>query len=274
MKLTLKEYIKSAQLGDIITNSEFPGLYFFVERICIYSDSLSTNSFFNLRVVTVESTQDFFGNVLFVFNKNKCKKHYFDSRFGGDIEVVSRARAVSELYANKIASRFSKQAHKLKQPQRTTADFICNHYASIKGSTPKIDGGEVIKQFSNDNQKFEKPLGDDFNMRYYLDVLKSCVHYYPGTSRVIQTGLKRLNALIKIWEWKEKNDGEFGVQEVMKAGTPKYFIYYQLEDKKLKIDVWCYCVFQTELPLFSSLKIADSALKELEQEYKIVFNVK
>ena len=239
MKLPLKEYIRRATVGDIIQYSRVHG-YLRVQRIVHYMGRIECVS------------------AKYWSSDGISKIYHIGMDNGGDVVVIHQPAA--ELCKCDHCTG-GKSAYDKAEAWNKEANEEVNKANSV-----------VVVEFRN--EKPQKPLGDDFNMRYYLDVLKSCVHYYPGTSRVIQTGLKRLNALIKIWEWKEKHDGKFGVEEVMEAGTPKYFIYYQLEDKKLKIDVWCYCVFQTELPLFSSLKIADSALKELEQEYKIVFNVK
>jgi len=95
--------------------------------------------------------------------------------------------------------------------------------------------------------------------------------YVPGSAVKI---MQRLSALLKIWEWKEKNDGAFGWGEVMNGCIQKYFISYECADEKFEIGFLRSYVNTTEIPYFSTQEIANRALKELEAEYKVVFNVK
>lgn len=139
----------------------------------------------------------------------------------------------------------------------------------IKLNNVEVDKAELVKFCKENPQLFKekgKPLGDDFSMLGYLEVLKCCMHYYPKTSIVIETGLKRLNALIKIWEWKEKNDD-------VVIDDWSYLVLLHDRHNKFKVR-GRFEINNPELPRFSSEEIAERALKELKQEYKIVFNVK
>lgn len=119
--------------------------------------------------------------------------------------------------------------------------------------------------------KKERPLGDDFSMLWYLRELNYDFHTHSQYH--IPKIEKRLNALIKIWEWKEKNDGKFGYYEVFDINMKKWHLLYNRQSNKMNIGEFYYYVENTELPYFSSAEIAKEALKELEAEYKIVFNV-
>lgn len=115
--------------------------------------------------------------------------------------------------------------------------------------------------------KRERPLGDDFSMLEYLNQLRHVTFAFKQTTE------KRLNALLKIWEWKNNNDGQFGDKEVFDENTKKWNIYYNCGSENLEITDRHFGIEGTELPFFSSKKITEKALKELEAEYKIVFNV-
>lgn len=112
-----------------------------------------------------------------------------------------------------------------------------------------------------------RPLGDNFSMLGYLNQLRVVTFAFNTTTE------ERLNALIKIWTWKEENDGQFGDKDVFDEDIQKFGIYYDCWSKNPGIMDSYSMIENTELPHFSSQEIAEKALKELEAEYKIVFNV-
>lgn len=114
-------------------------------------------------------------------------------------------------------------------------------------------------------------LGEEFSMVKYLTDIQTGVDY--DCYFLAKAHEERLNALLKIWEWKEKNDGAFGWGEVMNGCIQKYFISYECADEKFEIGFLRSYVNTTEIPYFSTQEIAQRALKELEAEYKVVFNV-
>jgi len=120
-------------------------------------------------------------------------------------------------------------------------------------------------------------LEDNMRMCSYYRVLRSYSEYWNEAGCLTQYDKEiaiRIRALLKIWEWKEENDGAFGWEEVLSNGISKYQVIYDCEDEEFRIDFFEYCVCVTELPYFSRQQIAKRALKELEAEYKVVFNVK
>lgn len=149
----------------------------------------------------------------------------------------------------------------------------------IKLNNVEVDKAELVKLKKEHPEYFEeeKPLGDDFSMLWYLEFLLGCVDYYSRNIsqniQTVDTVSKRLNALIKIWEWKEKNDGKFGVEEWMRRNA-KYRVEYSLDTNEFILDHSIGFLINSELPYFSSEEITYRAIVELEQEYKIVFNVK
>lgn len=119
--------------------------------------------------------------------------------------------------------------------------------------------------------KKERPLGDDFSMLGYIKNID--LNYRTARFHLRNSTLTRINALLKIWEWKEKNDRQFGYKEVFDENTTKWSVYYFCWSKKLDITYINFIISHAELPYFSSEEIAEKALKELEAEYQIVFNV-
>jgi len=122
-------------------------------------------------------------------------------------------------------------------------------------STITIDGKEynkekVLKLIEENKEVFDvKPL--TLGYATMLDILEGA--------------LKRLNALIKIREWKEENDNGIGAY---------WYIVFAIPEGKFYVAGSDATYANPDLPRFSSSKIAERALTELEQEYKIVFNVK
>jgi len=120
-------------------------------------------------------------------------------------------------------------------------------------------------------------LEEEFSMLTYYQTLHNAMVEYPDCWTPSSAIRNRLSALLKIWLWKEKNDGKFGWGEVKKDIVDKHQIVqvvYDYSNEKLDSMSWSSLVFTTETPLFSTHAIAQRALKELEAEYKVVFNVK
>jgi len=145
----------------------------------------------------------------------------------------------------------------------------------MKTITIKVnDGTTEEKVVSLLKEHAPEMLEEEFSMLGYLRAINSAVLstcYFSITS----CNLKRVSALLKIWEWKEKNDGAFGWGEVSSNSTVRYCVSYDLTKKQFFwSDCWRDEVQVTELPYFSTESIANRALKELEAEYKVVFNVK
>lgn len=166
-----------------------------------------------------------------------------------------------------------------------------NSKDKLSKSTIKIDNleisEEILRKLIKEHPelldiKKEGPLGNDFSMLEYIkdiykivSVARGLKTFYLNRSTIYlnRSTITRLRALIKIWEWKDKNDGAFGDKEVFNTNTTKWNVYYFCDTKKLHISLYQYTKNNTELPDFSSEEIAEKSLKELEAEYKIVFNV-
>lgn len=145
----------------------------------------------------------------------------------------------------------------------------------IKLNNFEVDKAELVKLYKEKPELFkddEKPLGDDFSMLEYLRVLKKTVEdalggvswkYYQEYNMTVVR--KRLNALIKIWDWKEENDHKIGSD---------WHTVFDMTEGRFEVLGSNATYTNAEIPRFSSFKIAERALTELEQEYKIVFNVK
>ncbi len=103
----------------------------------------------------------------------------------------------------------------------------------------------------------------EFSMLGYLRDIETGVEYELYS--LGKAHEKRLRALLKIWEWKEKND---------KGGAKNYAIFLRVESETFGLSPRGMYENNTELPYFSTEEIAQRALKELEAEYKVVFNVK
>ena len=150
----------------------------------------------------------------------------------------------------------------------------------LSKSTIKIDNLEIseesLRKMIKEHPelldiKKERPLGDDFSMLGYLRDLDSTL---SGSDLLgLDKTEIRINALIKIWEWKEKNDEAFGDKEVFNGDIRKCNVCYSCYRKELDVTDTFSVLENTELPYFSSKEIAKKALKELEAEYKVVFNV-
>lgn len=119
-------------------------------------------------------------------------------------------------------------------------------------------------------------LVEEFSMLKYLRAINNAVLSTCYFS-IAPCNLKRLSALLKIWEWKEKNDGAFGWGNVVRRES-MYLVVYDIGAEELTwgfINNTYECLTaNTELPYFSTESIARRALKELEAEYKVVFYVK
>lgn len=138
-------------------------------------------------------------------------------------------------------------------------------------STITIDGKEynkekVLKLIEESGENFSvKPLGDDFSMLGYLwDQYRALHHASCAGYESIESTSTRLEAVINIWKWKEKNDHGIGAC---------WYIVFDMSEGLFGVLGSNATCNNPELPRFSSNKIAQRALEELENEYKIVFNV-
>lgn len=265
MKLPLKEYIRRAKVGDIIEYSRVHG-YLRVQRIVHYMGRIECVS------------------AKYWSSDGISKIYHIGMDNGGDVVVIHQPAAelckcdhcTGGKSAYDKAEAWNKEANEEvnKAMRENINNFLC-------GIAPH---SVVVVEFRN--EKPQKPLGDDFSMLRYFRILKASVCEYQlmvGPSKMVGKTLKRLNALIKIWEWKEKNDGKSGgdwyvafnkageIFEVLGVGASTPRGRLDVSDGILGTNFY---YTNTELPRFSSFEIADRALKVLEQEYKIVFNVK
>ncbi len=80
---------------------------------------------------------------------------------------------------------------------------------------------------------------------------------------------KRQNALLSIRKRKTENDWDFIPD--WSDNTYKYFVYLAYDDT-LRISDETFAKIQPLIPCYSSKEIAERVIKELEKEYKILFD--
>ncbi len=84
--------------------------------------------------------------------------------------------------------------------------------------------------------------------------------------------VNKQKALAKIWQRKTENDWDY-IPDWKDEREVKYYILYAYSERKLISDWNRKYRYQYLTPYYSSKEIAEKAIKELEKEYKILFNV-
>lgn len=128
---------------------------------------------------------------------------------------------------------------------------------------------EVFEK-DEENEEYEYRIHQTkqpFDMYRWLKDIKRGVHYMkdallPGTEL-------RLDALIKVWEWKKSNDSHHG----------NFFVCFTERNNELgyRVDIkkkmGALVDIGFELPGFTSKQKAEESVKNLIEEYKIVFDM-